>query len=232
MPAMALHRSDIRTGGDAGPSPPRAKRRRGCVGCLGQLVWQSVIALLLGAVLILAITGIFSPWAFYLGGKFHIIPYWQGWGKMHAKSGDYIVFVEFGPTPRGSRVIAHSNLKGIGYLCTPRGEQFRLNLGGSMRPHLNLSTDGEAIDLYMDNWPAFYGQFIADRRPSLALRGHWKGPDLVMDDNGSIFRGFLPGGSVYRGHDTNHPYNGEIVPVTLVNGSYSDFEAACVAAKK
>ena len=228
---MPLRQSDIRTGGDVAQSPPRAKPRRGCLGCLGQLLWQSAVVLVLGMILVLAMTGLFSPWAFYLGGKFHIIPYWQGWGKLHAKSGDYVLFVRFEPTPRGSRVIPHSNLRGIGYLCTPRGEQFRLHLGGSMRPHLNLSTDGEAINLYMDYWPALYGQFIADRRPSLEVRGHWKNPDLVMDDDGSIFRAFLPDGSVYHGHDLGRPYRGEVVPITLVKGSYSEFEAACATAR-
>ena len=187
--------------------------------------------LFLGVVLVTALTGLFYPWAFYLGGKFHIMPLWQGWGRAHAKSGDYVLFVRFEPTPRGSRVIPHSNLRGIGHLCTPRGEQFRLHLGGSMRPHLNLSTDGEAINLYMDYWPALYGQFIADRRPSLEVRGHWKNPDLVMDDHGSIFRAFLPDGSVYHGHDPGRPYMGEVVPITLVKGSYSEFEAACAAAR-
>jgi len=216
------------------PASPASgpRRRRGCLGCLAQLLWQAAIALALGVVLILAITAIFAPWSFYLGGQFHIIPYWQGWGKMHAKSGDYVVFVEFGPTSRGSHVIAHSNLKGIGYLCTPRGEELRMSLGGSMRPYLPVSTDGEPIDLYMNYWPALYGQFITDRRPGIELRGHWKNPNLVMDDTGSIFRAFLPDGSVYRGHDTNHPYNGEVVPVTLAKGSYSEFKAACADVKK
>jgi hypothetical protein len=62
-------------------------------------VWQSEVVLLLGAVLILALTGLFYPWAFYLGGKFHVIPYCQGWGKLHAKSGGYVLFVRFEPTP-------------------------------------------------------------------------------------------------------------------------------------
>ena len=108
-------------------------------------------------------------------------------------------------------------------------KQFRLNLGGSMRPHLNLSTDGEASDLYMGNWPWLYGSFMTERRPSLNLRGHWRNLNLVMDDTGSLSRAFLADGRVYLGHDTNHPYNGEIVPITLVNGSYSEFERACKA---
>ena len=211
-------------------SPPRV--RRGCLGCLGQLVWQSAVILALGSVLIIALTGLFYPWAFYLGGKFHIIPYWQGWGKLHAKSGDYVLLVRFGPTPRGSRIIPHSNLKGVAYLCTPRGERFYMHLGGSMRPHLNLSTDGEAIDLYMDNWSGLHERFMGDHRPSIQLRGRWKNPDLVMDDHSSIVRAFLPDGTVYRGHDPNHPYDGEIVPITLLNAPYSDFDVACAAEKR
>lgn len=210
----------------------RPKPRRGCFGCLWQTLWQCTLVLAAGAVLVIALTGLSYPWAFYLGGKFHIIPYWQGWGKLHAKSGDYVLFVQFEPTPRGSRMYLASNLTGYGRLCSPRGEDFRLHLGGSMRPHLSLSTDGEAINLYMSYWPLWYGQFIGERRPSIEVRGHWKNPDLVMDDQGSIFRAFLPDGTVYRGHDPSHPYNGEIVPVTLVNGSYSEFKAACAAVKK
>ena len=210
-------------------SPP--KMRRGCLGCLLQTVWQSAVVLFLGAVLILALTGLFYPWAFYLGGKFHIIPYWQGWGKLHAKSGDYVLLVRFGPTPQGSRIIPHSNLNGVAYLCTPRGERFYMHLGGSMRPHLNLSTDGETIGLYMNNWSGLQAQFSGDHRPSIQLSGHWQNPDLVMDDNGSIFRAFQPDGTVYRGHDPSHPYNGEVVPITLVNAPYSDFTAACAAAR-
>jgi len=211
-------------------SPPQV--RRGCLGCLVQMVWQSAVVLLLGGVLILALTGLFYPWAFYLGGKFHIIPYWQGWGKLHAKSGDYVLLVRFEPTPRGSRIISRSNLKGVAYLCSPRGEWFYMHLGGSMRPHLNLSTDGEAIGLYMDNWSGLYPQFSGDHRPSIQLRGHWQNPNLVMDDDSSIFRAFRPDGNVYRGGDPSHPYNGEIVPITLVNGPYSDFKAACAAMKR
>jgi hypothetical protein len=205
----------------------RKKRRVGCLGCL----WQVGLILVLGSILLVAMTGVFYPWAFYLGGKFHITPYWQGWGHLHAKSGDYLLFVRIEPTSRGSRMYLETNLTGMAYLCTPRGERFPLHLGGGMRKHLNLSTDGEAIHLYMNYWP-WYGQFITDRRPHLELRGHWRNPNLVMDDHGSISNAFQPDGSVYRGHDPNRPYSTQIVPVTFVPGSYSDFDRACAAAHR
>ena len=187
--------------------------------------------LVLGLLLYLAITGVFAPWAFYLGGKFHISPYWQGVGKAHAKSGDYLMFVRIEPSSRGSGMHLGTNLGGIAYVCTPRGENLRLDLGGSMRRYLRLSTDGEAIGLYMIYWP-WNAQFIGDRRPKLELRGHWRNPDLVMDDHGSIARAFQPDGTVYRGNDPNRPYMTEVVPITFAEGSYSEYEAACKAVRR
>jgi hypothetical protein len=202
----------------------RKKRRTGCLGCL----FQVTLLLVVGGVLVLAMTGLFFPWAFYLGGKFHILPYWQGWGKAHAKSGDYLLFVRIEPTTRGSKMYLSTNLTGIAYVCTPRGESIRLNLGGGMRKHLNLSTDGEAISLYMNYWP-WNAQFINDTSPRLELRGHWRNPKLVMDDHSSIARAFQPDGTVYHGHDPNRPYMSEIVPITLSQGSYWDYKSACAA---
>jgi len=200
---------------------PPSKARPGCLGCLGRMV----LYLLLGSMVVLAITAAFKPWGFFLGGKFHILPYWQGWGTLHARSGNYILLVRLEPNIKGRR---SSDIKGVAYLCTARGERFRLRLTGDMRRNLNLSTDGEAIHLGMSYMP--YGGLSGDGRPSVELRGHWQNPNLVMDDHGSIARAFEPDGSVYRGHDRNRPYMSEVVPVTLKQGTSSEFEAACAAA--
>ena len=60
-----------------------------------------------------------------------------------------------------------------------------MHLGGGMPKHLNLSTDGESIHLYMNYWPLGYGSFITDHRPSLHFHGHWQNPKIVMDDGGT-----------------------------------------------
>ena len=124
---------------------------------------------------------------------------------------------------------AHSNLTGTAYLCTPRGEQFSMHLGGEMRPHLNLSTDGEAIHLYMNYWPLWTGQFVADHRPSLDFRGHWQNPNLVLDDHGSLANAFEADGTVYKGHDRNRPYATVGESFLLMEGPYADFRSACSA---
>jgi hypothetical protein len=56
--------------------------------------------------------------------------------------------------------------------------------------------------------------FKNDNRPRLTFRGRWQNPDLVMDDEGSLSRAFLPDGTVYRGPARNQPRTGK--PVTVV----------------
>jgi hypothetical protein len=203
----------------------RSKSRFGCLGCLG----QTIVLVALGCVVFAAIIAVFAPWGYYLGGKFHWLPQWQGVGTMHAKSGKYVVYVYFYPTPSGQRIVPESAVKGQGYLCSPRHEIFRMTLGGSMRRGLNLNTDGEKIGFYMHYRPVFTFSQGYDHRPRLELSGHWQNPNLVMDDHSSIQRNFEPDGSVYRAGGKERPYMGEVVPVTLQPGSYSDFQAACKA---
>jgi len=119
--------------------PKRPKSRFGCLGCLAQVA----VILVIGGLLVLAITAVFAPWGFYLGGKFHWLPQWQGYGTMHAKGGKYVVYVYLYPTPSGQRIVPESAVRGQAYLCSPRHEIFRMTLGGSMRRGLNLNTDGE-----------------------------------------------------------------------------------------
>ncbi len=205
----------------------RTRRRWGCLGCIPQLV----VIFALMAVGFVLITAVFAPWGFYMGGKFHIIPTWQGWGTLQAKSGRYLVYVYFYPRPSGSRILPGPSVGGTAYLCSPRGEHFYMKLRGGMRRGIGLSTDGEHISLYMNNHSSFYSNFTSDYRPSLELRGQWQNPNLVMDDHGSISRAFEPDGTVYRGHGGSRPYPGDITPVTLMPGSYSDFSAACKASR-
>lgn len=190
------------------------------------------MVLALGFVFLTAITAVFYPWAFYLGGKFHFVPMWYGWGKEHTKNGDYLVWVQFEPTPRGSGMYLESNLTGQAYVCTPRGERLPMHLGGGMPRHLHLSTNGESIHLYMDYWPLWTGEFINDHRPNLQFRGHWQNPNIVMDDHGSIANAFEPDGTVYRGHSPTRPYSTVGVPITLVEGPRSDFDRACAAMRR
>lgn len=203
------------------------RRRHGCLfGCLSTVL----STLVLGLILVLALYGLIAPWGFYLGGNsFHIDPEWRGWGRMHSNNlGDFAVYVRFGPNLRsGSRFYPSSALRGFANLCTPRGEEFRMRLTGSMRAHLGLNTNGEKVSLGISYWPVFTGGFITDRRPSIGFRGQWQNPDILLDDNGSLAIAFEPDGTVYRGHDPNRHPPHEIVSLILRPGTYDDFKAAC-----
>ena len=209
----------------APPSKPKRSGRRGCLGCF----WQLGLLLVLGGVFVIVMIGIFAPWGFYLGGKFHILPYWQGWGEMHAKSGRYVLYVRFQPSSSTSRIIPQANLSGVAYLCTPLHERLYMHLGGGMRRNPDLRKDGEAIGLYMDNWSGWFANLKADHRPRLQFQGHWQNPKIVMDDLGSISNAFNDDGTVYRVHVPNRPYSTQLVSLTLLSGTYSDFEHACAA---
>ena len=205
------------------PTGRPARRRR--FGLLTQLI----ILLVCGCAFVLLVTAVFAPWAYYLGGHFHPLPYWQGWGKMNVASagGEYLLFARVEPTSRGSKMYLSTNLSGIAYLCTPKGERYRLSLGGSMPRHLPLDTLGQPIHLYMSNAPGWKTQFLTDRRPYLDFYGKWGDRQLVLDDRKALSRAFLPDGTLYKAHDPSHPGGSEIAHVTLEEGSYDEFEAAC-----
>lgn len=195
-------------------------------GCLMQLVY----ALLLGIVVVGGITALVAPWGFFMGGRFHVLPMWQGVGRLHSNraGGDYVLHIWFYPSIRKGTGLTH--VAGNGELCTPRGEKFYLGLGGDFEKNLRLDTNGKKATFYMSN-RSVKSQFSGKDAPHLELRGRWNNPDLVLDDHGSIARAFEPDATLYTGHSPSRPYMAEVSPVTLHEGGRADFDAACKAVK-
>ncbi len=205
------------------PAPGRAPGPR--LGCLGRILAFVV----LGAVAVLLIYAVFAPWAFFLGGSFHPLAYWQGWGRLHSTAGaDYAVFIRMWPTP-GSRN-GYLSVTGTADLCTPRGERFSLRLGGGFpdKHAWRLDSDQRPMHLHMYTRP-WYGSFTTERRPRFDLHGAWHNPDLVMDDRGTLSTAFLPDGAVYLGPPRHQPAARVSSTVTLRAGSHSEFDDACRA---
>lgn len=201
------------------PTPPG--RRKSGPGCAVQVLG----ALLLGGVVLLAVMAIVAPWGFYMGGHFHLIPQWSGWGQMHSKlAGDYALFVTF--SPKTGRGLGLTHVSGNGVICTPRGEKFKLRLAGDFENPHGTNLQGKTVHLYASNYSALSGSTA----PSLDFRGRWNNPDLVLDDHGSLTRAFDPGGSL-AANQHMRPYMQEVVPLTLHEGSHADFDAACAALK-
>lgn len=167
----------------------RPQRKRGGWGKL-------LLVFLLVGVAILGADALFVPWAFYLGGHFHLWPGWQGWGTLHSASagGDYKLYVRFTPTPSGPPYLSKS-LKGDAFLCTPRGERYHLRLGGGMPKKLPLNTVGQPLRLYAYNSSGL-SQFSGDRRPQLDLSGVWGPTGPMMEDRGSLAKAFLADGTL------------------------------------
>src|SRR5690349_18039225 len=73
----------------------RQSGRQSKMGCLTRLVLVLVVACaaLAGAMYL------FAPWAYYMGGRFHWFPMWQGVGRLHSNSGggDYAFYLYFYP---------------------------------------------------------------------------------------------------------------------------------------
>lgn len=103
------------------------------------------------------IYGALNPWAFFLGGNLHPLGYWEGWGRMHSKTaGDYFLYVMIYPSMRrGSTTVPADRVKGNARLCTPKGENYYLNLGGGMPWGYYVNSLGKSIRVYMYKYRTF-----------------------------------------------------------------------------
>jgi hypothetical protein len=203
-------------------NPLRKPRSR--LGCLGSLL----AFLVLGSVTYLLILAVFAPWSFFLGGNFHLIPGWQGWGTLHARSGNFTLYVLLS-RPQETKQ-GYPYISGIAELCTPRGERFTFMKATAYfhNKGFGLNSDKQPVTLSIYNYGLF-GRFNIDMdyRPEFDLYGSWHNPNLVLEDHGSLARAFLPDGQAYLGSKNKQPPAGDNLSLTLAPGNYWDFDAAC-----
>jgi len=171
-----------------------------------------------------AMYAIFAPWAYFMGGHFHLYPKWAGWGRMHSKtSGDYTIYITISPS--FGRGHSFTDISGKGALCAQHGGNYRLSMAGSFEQGSGVDLQGRTATIYAHNYnPKHTGH----NDPSLEFRGKWNNHDLVLDDQGSINQAFEPGGGLTRKNQARSD-NQERVSLTLHEGSRSDFDAACAA---
>lgn len=190
----------------------------------GPIQW--VVLLVIVAIVLVGLPAVFTPWGFFMGGRFHVIPSWTGWGKMHSNKagGDYVIMMTI--SPKTGKGLGPAHVDGNAWLCTPRGEKFTLHLGGDFQKDIRLDTNGKTASFYMNSY-TLKSQFTGNTRPYLEFRGKWNNPDLVLDDHGSIARNFTPDAKLWPPGGKERPYISEVVPVTLHEGGKADWEAAC-----
>jgi hypothetical protein len=199
------------------PPQPLAHPRRGCLsGCLVGCVKALFAILIIGGGLVLLLDAALAPYTYYYGGHFHL-PGWQGQGWIHSEAagGDYWLWLRIDPTTPAYR---KSDINGLAYLCTPKGERFRLNVGGMLPRNRPTNTIGVPIHLYMHNRPIFW-QFNNDQRPSLDFYGAFGDRQLVLENRGSLPTAFRSDGTLYPLNDPNRPWSKERVTFTLYESS-------------
>ena len=189
-------------------SRPRPRRGCGCgcLGCLGQLIGLLVVGLAIAALGIAA----FMPWAYFLGGTFHLVPGWSGTGIAHARSGDFRIYVNLEPSGPGR--LSGPNMSGTCLVIDPRGEKFMLKAYG-VYPQKWYGTDsnGRIVHLQFHKRP---GLLNDSGRPRFDLDGIWRNPNLVTTDRGSLSSAFGPDGRARLG-TTHLPAASETLSVVL-----------------
>lgn len=188
------------------------------------------MGIIAGSAILVAIDWVFAPWSFYMGGSFHALPVWHGEARMHASSGDYTVYLWIQPWNGGKRMSNSPLFTGTAWLCTPRGERYRLRLTASMSEHPGTDTNGKEmrIEMYQRRW---FWSLTGNHRPELTFRGHWQNPDFVATDGGTLSRAFLPDGRLYDGGGSSQPRSRETVPVVFHEVPWTAWFSDCRAVK-
>jgi hypothetical protein len=221
----------------AGPVYPdevnALRSKLGCVGCLAKTVGYLVLIGILGSILLIGIEAVFAPWSFYMGGRFHPIPMWRGWGQVKSAAGrEYALYVWFEPyTPSGrggSMSSGGPEVAGWGELCSPHGENYKVRVTGYLQRNMGSSTDGKKmeLDVYRRPWYwSFAGRW--DERPRLIFHGAWRNPDLVLYDRGSLDRAFNPDGTLRPANSGVWKSGEQGQELVLHEGDKTGYQAAC-----
>jgi hypothetical protein len=180
---------------------------------------SSLLMLLLCGIGFYAVVAGLDPWALHIGGRWTPLLMWQGSGKLLTNGGEYPLYVSMLPSSNFSRLHMDGlrpvgGVQGTGWLCTSRGGMQRLNLSGTIYGNWS-TTEGSLIAFrLLEPRPIDVGQ----RQGFFDLAGRFRGPQLVMDDRGSVGNSFGSGIRI------------EHASVTLEWSSYSDFKAWCASA--
>jgi hypothetical protein len=142
-----------------------------------------------------------------------------GAGIAQTPAGPYTIHVWFSPSPSGSRILPSASISGSAYVCTPTGKRYTLKVTGGAIGRIWKDMDGHSFRLYASNGP-FFVSVTGDHRPRLNFSGSWVGPNLQMDDEGTIAQAFLADGSLSPGPGLGGSHIKEkAVPITFTETS-------------
>lgn len=187
------------------------------MGCLSG--W--LLLLLLFVIGLAAVETVMGPWILTVGGRQRFLPVWEGVGDAHGPGGIYRLYLWFAPSPPGERIVGEAAVAGYSVLCTPRGERFNLKLYGWSPGHIWRRMD-EGKEFYLSAFRKPPGALSTNAMvtpPRLQFVGRWRGPNLVMDDQGSFAQAFDPNGALKP--NAGGPRSAtEAVPITFTEQSW------------
>ena len=188
-------------------------------GCLGSPVGTVV----LGVIAYCAV----APFTFHIGGRWTPLGRWNGVGRLRDSAGaQYGLYLRFGPyvdiDSRNDGMSVCCELSGKAQVCTAGGAKYPFDVSGGISGAW-LHTDGSKVNFNLaePGHPKLPRQFN--------LSGVWRGPDLVLDDQKSMFIHFLPGGNLTPAPSYTSPVPEKHASVTVSWGSLSDFESLCAS---
>lgn len=122
---------------------------------------------------------LFSPWVYFTGGSFHLMPWWSGAGSFTAPDGQYQLYLYVSPMNTGSTVTHTTALAGAGHLGTPSGERLVLEVQGDMDKHLPQDTIGRRVEIssYVRSKPRTFSAYTPVGSPQVKLTGIWSWKD-------------------------------------------------------
>ena len=148
---------------------------------MGGFDWLVVTVLIAAGVL-----SAFSPWSFFMGGRFTPLAQWTGFGKMHAAAGgDYGIFLRLAHHQSddfAGDFAARPNLHGSAIVCTPQGDKYEYPLEGKIR-NAWLQTEGRPTGLKLVDRPSQFRDAVLRNAgfETNDLRGVWRHGNLVLD---------------------------------------------------
>jgi hypothetical protein len=202
---------------------PRPKKPR--LGCL-----PSIALLILGGLLLVMLVELtIAPWIYIVGGHTRLLPVWAGIGEVATPSGRYSLHIWFSPSSASSRILPSTSVSGSASVCTPQGQRYQFKLSGGARGNIWKDMDGHEFHLYARYRPPFWS-FTNTQQPFLEFSGRWVGNSLVMTDEGTVERTFLPDGRLNVDR-ARWPAKTAALPVTFAETSWWQGWGRCADAK-
>lgn len=196
-----------------GPTRRVQSPRSSCLGCLGSIIVVPLFAYVLA-----------GPVTFHLGGRWTPTGHWTGVGRMRDSAGaQYGLYVQFWASPNidiRNEATTCCELSGKSQVCTAGGARYQFGLTGSISGAW-LRTEGAKVNLSL----------AESGRPKVPrvfqLSGVWRGPELLLDDQKSLFMNFQPGGNLVPKTTYTAPVPDNHATVVLSWGDPGAFESIC-----